>query len=162
MKTLKFNSITAKKVKKFAVEPTNIDDSIEAVNKRRLVVAWDNPKNEEDSPNYWLGFLSAVTFNGQSPRYSVRPANTASNFSGSVEFDKVAVIADEDCPKVFFNNGVCQSVGYLVSAEPTTDGSDWCCSIRVAPFRTECRYNSALASACTEVETIQLGISHVE
>ena len=162
MKTLEFNSITAKKATKCAIKPLNMNQCVAAVNMHRLVVAWDNPADEESHPNYWLGFLSSTSFNGKSSRYGVYPANTSTNFSGTLEFDNIAVIDDEHCPKVFFNNGVHQAIGYLVGAEPTADGKDWCCSIRVAPFKTECRYNSALASACTEVESIKLGIAHAE
>lgn len=101
-----------------------------------LVVAWDDTK-EDETPFYYWGFLSKVEFKsagerGTSPSYTIQLCGDSSHIA-TLRFDNIAPVDDKACPKVFYNDGKSQSVGYLVGLRPCgIDNQE--CIILVPPF----------------------------
>ena len=101
-----------------------------------LVVAWDNHK-EDETPFYYWGFLSKVQFKslderGAKPSYTIQLCGDSTHVA-ELSFDNIAPVDDKSCPKVFYNDGKSQSVGYLIGLRPSgVDNQD--CIILVPPF----------------------------
>ena len=130
------------------------------VEKHVLVAVWDKGSLDDDlrPTNFEFGFLVGVSYDGNSVKYRVLRVNTVGDESFVCEYDFAAPLIDEFCPKVFYNNGTQQSVGYLVGASYNVNTQDYDCTIRVAPFRTEQRYVQCKASSIVEVCDIKLGL----
>ena len=101
-----------------------------------LVVAWDNTK-EDETPFYYWGFLSKVTFKASAhvspnPSYTIQLCGDSTHVT-ELSFDNIAPVDDKSCPKVFYNDGKSQSVGYLIGLRPSgIDNQE--CIILVPPF----------------------------
>lgn len=152
----KYNSF--KKLSKDIGLPVGHD--AELVTKHILVAVWDKASLDEDlrPVNFAFGFLVGFSFDGANTKYRVLRVNTRSDDSFVCEYDYAAPLNEECCPKVFYNNGQLQSVGYLVGAAPNPNTQDYDCLIRTAPFRSERRYTNCKASGMVEVCDIELGL----
>lgn len=152
----KYNSF--KKLSKDIGLPVGHD--AELVTKHILVAVWDKASLDEDlrPANFAFGFLLGFSFDGDNTKYRVLRVNTCSDDSFVCEYDYAAPLNEECCPKVFYNNGQLQSVGYLVGAVPDPNTQDYDCLIRTAPFRSERRYTNCKASRMVEVCDIKLGL----
>lgn len=101
-----------------------------------LVVAWDDTKADE-TPFYYWGFLSKVAFKsadvrGPKPSYTIQLCGDNTHVA-ELSFDNIAPVDDKSCPKVFYNDGKSQSVGYLIGLRPCgIDNQE--CIILVPPF----------------------------
>lgn len=101
-----------------------------------LVLAWDDTK-EDETPFYYWGFLYKVEFKsanarGPKPSYTIQLCGDGTNVV-DLSFDNIAPVDDKSCPKVFYNDGKSQSVGYLVGLRPCgIDNQE--CIILVPPF----------------------------
>jgi hypothetical protein len=126
-----------------------------------LVVAWDNTDGDE-TPFYYLGFLSKVAYKSDvkgstKPVYTIQECYDGNNnHIGELEFDNIAPVDDKSCPKVFYNNGKSQSVGYLIGLRKTgLDGQD--CNILVPPFDKKFLVTVTQGNV-TFTENIKLGL----
>lgn len=110
--------------------------ALKLLESNHLVVAWDNT-NEDETPFYYCGFLTKVEFKsagkrGASPSYTIQLCSDSSHVA-DLSFDNIAPVDDKACPKVFYNDGKSQSVGYLVGLRPCgIDNQE--CNILVPPF----------------------------
>lgn len=152
----KYNSF--KKLCKDIGAPIGLD--AELVTKHVLAAVWDKASLDEDlrPANFAFGFLVGFSFDGDNTKYRVLRVNTCSDDSFVCEYDYAAPLNEECCPKVFYNNGQLQSVGYLVGAVSNPNTQDYDCLIRTAPFRSEHRYTNCKASGMVEVCDIVLGL----
>ena len=139
-----------KKLSKDIGAPIGLD--AELVTKHILVAVWDDPAN------FAFGFLVGFSFDGDSTKYRVLRVNTCSDDSFVCEYDFAAPLNEECCPKVFYNNGQLQSVGFLVGAVSNPNTQDYDCLIRTAPFHSERRYANCKASGMVELCDIKLGL----
>jgi len=110
--------------------------AIKLLETNHLVVAWDDTK-EDETPLYCWGFLSKVEFRsadarGPKPSYTIQLCGDNTHVV-DLSFDNIAPVDDKSCPKVFYNNGKSQSVGYLVGLHPCGI-DDQECIILVPPF----------------------------
>lgn len=126
-----------------------------------LVVAWDDT-NENDTPFYYWGFLSKVSYKSDDKRgtksvYTIQECYDSNNrHIGELDFDNIAPVDDKYCPKVFYNDGKSQSVGYLVGLRTSgIDNQD--CIILVPPFDKKLLV-SVPQSKVTFTENIKLGL----
>lgn len=147
-----------KKLSKDIGAPIGLD--AELVTKHVLVAVWDKASLDDDlrPDNFAFGFLVGFSFDGDSIKYRVLRVNTVSDESFVCEYDFAAPLNVECCPKVFYNNGQLQSVGFLVGAVSNPNTQDYDCLIRTAPFRTEQRYTNCKASGMVELCDIKLGL----
>lgn len=147
-----------KKLSKDIGAPIGLD--AELVTKHVLVAVWDKASLDDDlrPDNFAFGFLVGFSFDGDSTKYRVLRVNTVSDESFVCEYDFAAPLNEECCPKVFYNNGQLQSVGFLVGAVSNPNTQDYDCLIRTAPFRTEHRYANCKASTMVELCDIKLGL----
>lgn len=152
----KYNSFG--KLSKDIGAPVGLD--AELVTKHVLVAVWDKANLDEDlrPVTFHFGFLVGFAFDGNKTQYRVLRVNAISGESFECEYDFAAPLNEECCPKVFYNNGQLQSVGYLVGAVSNEHTQDYDCLIRTAPFRTEHRYTNCKASGMVEVCDIVLGL----
>lgn len=115
---------------------TTTELALKLLETNHLVVAWDNTK-EDETPFYYWGFLSKVRFTSADERgvkssYVIQVCDD-SNHVYDLSFDHIAPVDDKSCPKVFYNDGKSQSVGYLIGLRPSDiDNQD--CIILVPPF----------------------------
>lgn len=147
-----------KKLSKDIGAPVGLDD--ELVTKHVLVAVWDKGSLDDDlrPASFDFGFLIGFSFDGDSTKYRVLRVNTVGDESFVCEYDFAAPLNEECCPKVFYNNGQLQSVGYIVGAVSNPNTQDYDCLIRTAPFRSEHRYTNCKASGMVEVCDIKLGL----
>ena len=102
-----------------------------------LVVAWDNTQ-EDETPFYYCGYLSEVKYksvdtHGNKTLYTIQVCTGDSISGATLDFDNIAPVDDKSCPKVFYNDGKSQSVGYLIGLRKRgLDSQD--CIILVPPF----------------------------
>lgn len=152
----KYNSFN--KLSKDIGLPVGLDG--ELVTKHVLVAVWDKASLDEDlrPANFAFGFLVGFSFDGDNTKYRVLRVNTCSDGSFVCEYDYAAPLNEECCPKVFYNNGQLQSVGYLVGAVPDPNTQDYDCLIRTAPFHSERHYANCKASTMVELCDIKLGL----
>lgn len=158
---IKFNfpkNITAQSLYKDATQYTTVEE-LNALAYGRLVVAWDTPTNDE-TPIRFYGFLEEVLFSTDgSVRYSVFCPDCGS----TLHFDRVKVVQELACPKVYYNDGELQGVGTLVGIkEESIPGKNADrhigCRVRVAPW-SETIYRTVGVDQLTFVENIPLGIT---
>lgn len=149
-------NITAKSLYKDATQYTTVEE-IHALGRGRLVVAWDTPTNDE-TPIRFYGFLEEILFSSDgSVNYSV----FCPTCDGTLHFNKMKVVQELACPKVYYNDGELQGVGTLVGitesflGENTDQRID--CRVRVAPW-SETTYRVVGLDQLTFVENIPLGI----
>ena len=147
-----------KKVSKDIGAPIGLD--AELVTKHVLVAVWDKVSLDDDlrPTTVDFGFLVGFSFNGDETKYRVQRVNTCNGNNFECEYDFAAPLNEDCCPKVFYNDGRLQSVGYLVGAVENPNTQDYDCCIRIAPFRTERRYANCKASSIVEVCDIKLGL----
>lgn len=147
-----------KKLSKDISAPIGLDTDL--VQKHALVAVWDKASLDDDlrPANFAFGFLVGFSFDGNETKYKVLRVNTCSDDSFVCEYDFAAALNEECCPKVFYNNGTLQSVGYLVGATEEPNTKDYDCFVRTAPFRTERRYTNCKASKMVELCDIKLGL----
>lgn len=150
-------NITAKSLYKDANRYTTLEE-LNALAYGRLVVAWDTPTNDE-TPIRFYGFLEEILFSSES---SVRYSVFCPDCGGTLHFDKVKVVQELACPKVYYNDGELQGVGTLVGIKESFLGenadSHIDCRVRVAPW-SETIYRTVGVDQLTFVENIPLGIT---
>lgn len=150
-------NITAKSLYKDATQYSTIEE-LQALTRGRLVVAWDTSTNE-DSPIRFYGFLEEILYNSEcSVKYSVYCPDCGS----TLHFDKVKVVQELACPKIYYNDGKLQGVGTLVGIKESFLGENSdqhieCC-VRVAPW-SETSYLTVGVDQLTFVENIPLGLT---
>lgn len=111
--------------------------ALKLLENNHLVVAWDDTK-EDETPFYYCGFLSEVKYKsaetyGNKTLYTIQVCTGDSISGATLDFDNIAPVAGKYCPKVFYNDGKSQSVGYLIGLRTRgLDGQD--CIILVPPF----------------------------
>lgn len=152
-------NITANSLYKEIAHYTTAEE-LNALADGRLVVAWDTPTNDEDSPIRFYGFLKEILFNSNgSVKYRVFCPTCRDTF----RFDTVKVVQELACPKVYYNDGKLQGVGTLVGIkEESSPGKNADrrigCRVRVAPW-SETVYRTVGVDQLTFVENIPLGIT---
>ena len=153
-------TIKAKSLYKDATQYTTVEE-IHVLKQGRLVVAWDTPTNE-DSPIRFYGFLEEILFSSEGPEGSVRYSVFCPECDCTLHFDKVKVVQEHACPKVYYNDGELQGVGTLVGIKESFLGENSDqhinCRVRVAPFSENC-YRTVGVDQLTFVENIPLGIT---
>lgn len=154
-------NIKAKSLYKDATQYTTVEE-LNALAYGRLVVAWDTPTNE-DSPVRFYGFLEEILFSSQGSEGSVRYSVFCPGCGSTLHFDKVKVVQELACPKVYYNDGELQGVGTLVGIkEESFPGKNADrhigCRVRVAPW-SETVYRTVGVDQLTFAENIPLGIT---
>lgn len=147
-----------KKLSKDLDDPVGLD--AELVVKHALVAVWDKADLDDDLRpcDLAFGFLVGFSYDGNGAKYKVLRVNAYSDDSFVCEYDFATPLKEECCPKVFYNNGQLQSVGYLVGAVEDPNTQDYDCVVRTAPFATEQRYAHCKASTMVELCDIKLGL----
>ena len=150
-------NITAKSLYKDATKYTTVEE-IHTLVHGRLVVAWDTP-TDEDCPFRFYGFLEEILFSSDgSVKYRVFCPACGDTF----RFDKVKVVRELACPKVYYNDGELQGLGTLVGIKESFLGKNADrhidCRVRVAPW-SEAIYRTVGVDQLTFVENIPLGIT---
>jgi len=159
---IKFPFIEPKKLEKHSVPLTKVDEYLNALEVRHLVVAWDDSKDENEEPDYALGFLNKVThLDPKRVKFSVVEILPTTHETVELTYDHIAMVDDEHCPKVFYNNGTRQSVGYLVGMIEDPVRMTYDCVVRVPPF-SEKKVDMVNMDGITYVEDIKLGIKFIE
>ena len=134
--------------------------ALKLLESNHLVVAWDNTK-EDETPFYYWGFLCKVEFrsadkHGTDTLYRILQCSNDAHVSG-LNFDNIAPVDDKHCPKVFYNDGKSQSVGYLIGLRPNgVDNFD--CIILVPPFDKKLLM-TVPQDKVTFTDNIKLGLS---
>jgi hypothetical protein len=155
---IKFPFIEPKKLEKHSVPLTKVDEYLNALEVRHLVLAWDDSEIKEEEPSYAIGFLNKVTFNDPTRvKFSIIEPLPTTHDTVELQFDHIAMVDDEHCPKVFYNNGTRQSVGYLVGLIEDPVRMTYDCVVRVPPF-SEKKVDMVNMDGITYVEDIKLGI----
>ena len=155
-------NIKAKSLYKDALQYSTLEE-LNALCEGRLVVAWDPPKNDGDSPVRFYGFLEEALFGSNC---SVRYVVFCPECNMTLHFDKVEFVKELACPKVYYNDGELQGVGTLVGIKESFLGENFGensdkrieCRVRVAPW-SECVYRTVGVDQLTFVENIPLGIT---
>ena len=159
---IKFPFIEPKKLEKHATPLNKVDEYLNALEVRHLVLAWDNSEIKEETPSYTLGFLRKVThLDPTRVKFSIVEILPTTHETVELEYDRIAMVDDEHCPKVFYNNGTRQNVGYLVGMIEDPVRQTWDCVVRVPPF-SEKKVDIVNMDGITYVEDIKLGIRFVE
>lgn len=151
-------NITANSLYKDSAHYTTAEE-LNALKQGRLVVAWDTPTNDEVSARFY-GFLEEILFSSDG---SVKYRVFCPACGNTYRFDKVQVVQELACPKVYYNDGELQGVGTLVGIkEESVPGKNADrhigCRIRVAPW-SETNYRIVGVDQLTFVENIHLGIT---
>lgn len=134
--------------------------ALKLLDSNHLVVAWDDHK-EDETPFYHWGFLSKVRFtsadeHGVKPSYVIQLCDDNMHVY-DLSYDHIAPVDDKACPKVFYNDGKSQSVGYLIGLRPSgLDNQD--CIILVPPFDKKLLM-TVPQSKVTFTDYIKLGLS---
>ena len=134
--------------------------ALKLLESNHLVVAWDDHK-EDETPFYRWGFLTKVRFTsaderGVKPSYGIQVCDDNMNIF-DLSYDHIAPVDDKACPKVFYNDGKSQSVGYLIGLRPSgIDNQD--CIILVPPFDKKLLV-TVPQSKVTFTDNIKLGLS---
>lgn len=124
-----------------------------AIEEHHLVVCYDEPKNEDCTPLYSIGFLKSAVFTSEGVRFEVFVVGCSGMFTA--EYERIKYVDDCDCPKVFFRNGTRQNIGHFIGL--TDNGEDSVALVRVPPFD---QYHTDQCSVKEMVftENIELGI----
>lgn len=132
----------------------------EHVLRHALVAVWDKADLDDDSRpyNFAFGFLLSFSYDGNGAKYKVLRVNAYSDDNFVCEYDFATPLKEECCPKVFYNDGQLQSVGYLVGADEDPTAKDYDCIVLTSPSATEYRYTDCKASGMVEVCDIKLGL----
>lgn len=134
--------------------------ALKLLESNHLVVAWDNTK-EDETPFYYWGFLTKVEYKSEDKRgtsvsYRIQVCFNDEHIH-NLSFDNIAPVDDKACPKVFYNDGKSQSVGYLVGLRPSgIDNQE--CIILVPPFDKKL-VMSVPQEKVTFTDHIKLGMS---
>lgn len=159
---IRFPFIEPKKLEKHSVPLTKVDEYLNALEVRHLVLAWDHSEIEKEEPSYSLGFLTKVThLDPKRVKFSVVEILPTTHETVELTYDHIAMVDDEHCPKVFYNNGTRQNVGYLVGLIEDPARSTYDCVVRVPPF-SEKKVDMVNMDGITYVEDIKLGIKFIE
>lgn len=159
---IKFPFIEPKKLEKHSVPLTKVDEYLNALEVRHLVLAWDDSEDENEEPKYELGFLSKVThLDPKRVKFSIVEILPTTHETVELPYDHITMVDDEHCPKVFYNNGTRQSVGYLVGMIEDPVRMTYDCVVRVPPF-AEKKVDMVNMDGITYVEDIKLGIKFIE
>lgn len=159
---IKFPFIEPKKLEKHSVPLTKVDEYLNALEVRHLVLAWDDSEIKEEEPSYTIGFLNKVIFNDtKKVKFSIIEPLPTTHDTVELEFDHIAMVDDDHCPKVFYNNGTRQNVGYLVGMIKDPARMTYDCVVRVPPF-SEKKVDMVNMDGITYVEDIKLGIRFIE
>lgn len=159
---IKFPFIEPKKLEKHSVPLTKVDEYLNALEVRHLVLAWDDSEDENEEPKYALGFLNKVThLDPTRVKFSVVEILPTTHETVELQYDKVAMVDDDHCPKVFYNNGTRQNVGYLVGLIEDPVRMTYDCVVHVPPF-SEKKVDMVNMDGITYVEDIKLGIKFTD
>ena len=151
------DTITANALSKNSVRYSAPEEELGALKEGRLVVAYDNPK-DDDTPVKFYGFLNKIIYDSNG---SVRYEVFCPTGGCTLTFDTVLVVEELACPKIYYNDGELQGVGHLVGMLKPIRGENTdrhtSCRIRVAPWDEE-RYYTVTVDQITFVENITVGI----
>lgn len=155
---LNFPDITANALAKNSVHYSDRDEELGALREGRLVVAYDTPKDDDDIPVKFYGFLNKIIYDSNgSTRYEV----FCPTGGCTLTFDNMEVVEELACPKIYYNDGKLQGVGHLVGMLKPIRGENTDrhtgCRIRVAPWDEE-RYCTVTVDQITFVDNITVGI----
>lgn len=151
-------TITAHALAKNSVRYSDQEEELGALKEGRLVVAYDTPKDDDDTPVKFYGFLNKIIYDSNG---SVSYEVFSPTGGCTLTFDTVKVVEELACPKIYFNDGEWQGVGHLVGMLKPTYGENpdchtWC-RIRVTPWDEE-HYCKVRVDQITFVENITVGI----
>lgn len=131
-------NINANNLAKHAPVDSSVDTelALKLLETSHLVVAWDDTQ-EDETPFYYCGYLSEVKYKSADSHhyktlYTIQVCTGDSISGATLDFDNIAPVEDKSCPKVFYNDGKSQSVGYLIGLRKRGIGED--CIILVPPF----------------------------
>ena len=152
------DTITANALSKNSVHYSDRDEELGALSEGRLVVAYDNPKDNDDTPVKFYGFLNKIIYDSNG---SVRYEVFCPNGGCTLTFDTALVVEELACPKIYYIDGELQGVGHLVGMLKPIRGENTDrhtgCRIRVAPWDEE-RYCTVTVDQITFVDNITVGI----
>lgn len=150
-------NITANSLHKVSTQYSTSEE-LSALGDGRLVVAWDEPKDEENPPIRFYGFLEEILFKSNcSVKYGVFCPRSRC----TLHFGRVKLVQELACPKVYYNDGVLQGVGHLVGIKEyysETFDKHIEGRVRVAPWN-ETAYRTVDVGHLTFVENIPLGLT---
>ena len=154
---LNFPNITANALAKNSVR-YSVAEELGALKEGRLVVAYDTPKDDDDTPVKFYGFLNKIIYDSNhSTRYEV----FCPTGGCTLTFDNMEVVEELACPKIYYNDGELQGVGHLVGMlKPIRGENTDChiyCRIRVAPW-SDNHYRTVTVDQITFVDNITVGI----
>lgn len=159
---IKFPFIEPKKLEKHSVPLSKVDEYLNALEVHHLVLAWDRSEIEKEDPRYSLGFLTKVThLDPTRVKFSIVEILPTTHETVELAYDCIAMVDDEHCPKVFYNNGTRQNVGYLVGLIEDPVRLTYDCVVRVPPF-SEKKVDMVNMDGIAYVEDIKLGIKFIE
>lgn len=134
---LKFPAtLNATKLAKVAVSDAGLDDLIKNLEVHHLVVCWDDPKDPEEEPIKYWGFLNKVTFDGQTRKYEILKCCLDGDMY-TVDYDHIQFVLDVYCPSVFYKNCCHQSIGNMIGLKTirSDKGDKYVAVIRELPLR---------------------------
>ena len=151
------DTITANALSKNSVD-YSAQEELGALKRGRLVVAYDTPKDNDNTPVKFYGFLNKIICDSNgSINYEVFSPTCGLNLT----FDTIEVVEELACPKIYYNDGELQGVGHLVGMlKPISGENTDChiyCRIRVLPWDEE-RYRTVKVDQITFVDNITVGI----
>lgn len=148
---LKFPAtLNATKLAKMAISDGSLDELIKNLEVHHLVVCWDDTEDPEEEPTKYYGFLSKVTFDGETRRYEILRCSCLGGDMYTVNYDHIQFVLDVYCPSVFYKNGSRQSIGNLIGMKTTHSdkGDKYFAVIRELPLR------DTRMCECCEVENV--------
>lgn len=159
---IKFPKINPTKLERYATPLKTSDEFMNCLEVRHLVLAWDKDEFEKETPSYALGFLKRVTYSDPtSVKFTIDEPLCSTHEIVELNYDNVAKVDDDHCPKVFYNNGTRQSVGYLIGLIQDVARGTYDCVVKVPPFK-ESKVDIVNVDGITYVEDIKLGIKFIE
>lgn len=154
---LNFPNITANVLAKNSVHYSGPEE-LGALKEGRLVVAYDTPKDDDDTPVKFYGFLNKIIYDSNG---SIRYEVFCPTGGCTLTFDNMEVVEELACPKIYYNDGELQGVGHLVGMLKPIGGENTdChsyCRIRVAPW-SDNHYRTVTVDQITFVDNITVGI----
>lgn len=150
------DTITANALSKNSVH-YSASEELGALKEGRLVVAYDTPKDDDDTPVKFYGFLNKIIYDSNG---SVNYEVFCPTGGCTLTFDNMEVVEELACPKIYYNDGELQGVGHLVGMMKPIRGENTRhtgCRIRVAPW-SDNHYRTVTVDQITFVDNITVGI----
>ena len=152
------DTITANALSKNSVRYSAPEEELGALKEGRLVVAYDTPKDDDDTPVKFYGFLNKIIYDSNG---SIRYEVFCPTGGCTLTFDNMEVVEELACPKIYYNDGELQGIGHLVGMLKPIRGENTDrhtgCRIRVAPW-SENHYRTVTVDQITFVDNITVGI----